>query len=74
MTTALWSAIQASEAYLKQDKAKMQDYADQTAKGVQDYLQARQRVYAQERRWPDAPFWRRRNAAMQEQQKAKIIA
>lgn len=60
MTTALWSAIQAADAYLAQDRAKMQAYATDVATGVQDYLVARRRVYGSERRWAESPFWKRR--------------
>ncbi|WP_417210068.1 glycine oxidase maturase GoxB [Antarctobacter sp.] len=63
MTTALWSAIQAADAYIAQDRTKMQAYADSVARGVQDYLQARTRIYAQEQRWSDSPFWARRAAS-----------
>lgn len=65
MTTALWSAIQAADAYLAQDRQKMLDYADGVARGVQDYLEMRTRVYGQEQRWQDNPFWARRANAGQ---------
>lgn len=61
MTTALWSGIEAADAFAAQDKARMHRYADSVAKGVQDYLLARADVYRRERRWPDSPFWARRN-------------
>lgn len=60
MTTALWTAIQGADAFLDRDRTQMQIYAESVAKGVQDYLIARQRVYAREQRWPDRPFWMRR--------------
>ena len=60
MTTALWSSIQAADAWLERDPAKMRKYADAVAQGVQEYLANRTRVYAQEQRWPDSPFWARR--------------
>lgn len=63
MTTALWSAIQAADAFAAQDRAKMHAYADSIAKGVQDYLKARRKVYAREQRWAESPFWSRRIAA-----------
>lgn len=60
MTTALWSATQAADAYVAQDRQAMLRYAENVAKGVQDYLEARHGVYAREARWPDSPFWARR--------------
>lgn len=60
MTTALWTAIQASDAWLAQDTTKMRQYADAVAQGIQEYLATRARVYAQEQRWPHSPFWARR--------------
>ncbi|MFY0616967.1 glycine oxidase maturase GoxB [Shimia sp.] len=60
MTTALWSAIEVSDAYVAQDRKRMQAYADSVSKGVHDYLRARERVYAQEARWCESPFWARR--------------
>ncbi|MBY5933553.1 glycine oxidase maturase GoxB [Tateyamaria omphalii] len=62
MTTALWSAMTAADAYIARSRRKMQDYADNVARGVQDYLSARSAVYARETRWPDSPFWARRRA------------
>lgn len=62
ITTALWSAIQASDAFIAQDRQKMQAYADSVAQGVQTYLDARSRIYGQEQRWKDSPFWARRGA------------
>lgn len=62
MTTALWSAIQATDAFVAQDRQKMQAYASDVAKGVQDYLTARNHVYGSEKRWADSPFWARRHA------------
>lgn len=60
MTTALWSAIEASEAFIAQDRQRMQAYAEAVAKGVQDYLTTRQEVYRRETRWPQSQFWARR--------------
>lgn len=60
MTTALWTAIEAIDAFLARDRKRMQAYADSVAQGVKDYLIARERVYAQEQRWRDSPFWARR--------------
>lgn len=61
MTTALWSAITAADAFASQDGQAMQDYADAVAQGIQDYLVARTDVYAREKRWPASRFWLRRS-------------
>ena len=61
MTTALWTAIEAADAFLAQDRGRMHAYADSVAKGVQDYLRARHSVYSREARWPASPFWSRRH-------------
>ncbi|KPD10264.1 glycine oxidase maturase GoxB [Phaeobacter sp. 11ANDIMAR09] len=63
MTTALWTAIEAAEAFIAQDRPRMQSYAEAVARGVQDYLTARQAVYSRETRWPQSPFWARRHAS-----------
>lgn len=64
MTTALWSAIQVSDAYLAQDREKMIGYSEAVAHGVQDYLQTRTHIYSQEQRWRHSPFWARRQKAV----------
>ena len=61
ITTAIWTATQAADAFLARDKAAMTAYSDAVAKGVQDFLAARERVYALEQRWPDSAFWKRRH-------------
>ncbi|MEM1077837.1 MAG: glycine oxidase maturase GoxB [Pseudomonadota bacterium] len=65
MTTALWSAIQAADAFVARDRAAMQTYADSVAKGVRDYLSARRDVYQRESRWPDSRFWARRHGEIE---------
>ncbi|GGX39005.1 hypothetical protein GCM10007385_02420 [Tateyamaria omphalii] len=60
MTTALWSAIQAADAFVAKDRSRMFAYADNLAKGVEDYRTALHRVYASEKRWANCPFWARR--------------
>ncbi|SNR45943.1 glycine oxidase maturase GoxB [Puniceibacterium sediminis] len=62
MTTALWSAIQAADAFVAQDRQKMQAYAENVASGVQDYLTARCHVYSCEKRWANSLFWARRHS------------
>lgn len=63
MTTALWTGIEAADAFIAQDRDRMHAYADKVAQGVQDYLEARHAVYSREARWPDSPFWSRRHRA-----------
>ena len=60
MTTALWTAQQVSAALVAQDQEKMQAYNVAVAKGVAEFLEDYQRQYAQEQRWADRPFWKRR--------------
>ena len=48
MTTALWSAIEAADAYLARDPARMIAYSHSVAAGVQSYLEARRAVYRRE--------------------------
>lgn len=67
MTTALWTgarAAGAAAALLGGDAAPARDYADAVARGVQEFLEARARIYSEERRFAASPFWQRRSAAM----------
>ena len=41
----------------------LSDYAERLARSYARYLWAWQAYYAEETRWPDAPFWRRRQGA-----------
>ena len=43
--------------------AGLAKYEDLTARDFEAYLSARADFYGRERRWPDAPFWRRRRQA-----------
>lgn len=63
MTTALWTGVAAAEALAAAgggDPAALPAYAEKVARGVHDFLATRPRIYAQEARWRDRPFWRRR--------------
>ena len=63
MTTALWSAIQGADAAVEAlcgNSSKLHRYADAVAQGVHEFLQARNRIYAQELRFKDQDFWSRR--------------
>jgi flavin-dependent dehydrogenase len=42
------------------DRSAAQSYCDEISKEFARYMATRHRYYAAERRWPDAPFWRRR--------------
>lgn len=43
--------------------ALAQTYAGRLARSLEKYLRDRQRHYAAEQRWPDSPFWQRRQQA-----------
>lgn len=64
MTTALWSAHQAARAavaWRNRDPEPLARYAEAVARGVYDFRRQQAQVYAQERRFADRPFWRRRH-------------
>ena len=66
MTTALWTGARGATAALASlggDDGPRTDYAARVAAGVQAFLDARQRIYALEWRFAEAPFWLRRSAA-----------
>jgi flavin-dependent dehydrogenase len=56
------NAAAAIARHLAGDSAALADYADRIAAGYARYLKLWLAYYAQERRWPEAPFWRRRQA------------
>ena len=63
MTTALWSAARTAEvaaAWLAGDGGPLAGYARAVADGVDRFRGQRAALYARERRFADAPFWRRR--------------
>lgn len=63
LTTALWSgqhAAAAANAALKGDHEPLADYIRKIARGVEQFRQERQQVYAREGRFRDQPFWKRR--------------
>jgi len=66
LATALWSGIQAAESatgLLAQDDTALRQYERQFLEGIASYLVTQSAIYASEHRFPDAPFWRRRNGA-----------
>ncbi|CAA9578398.1 MAG: Dehydrogenase flavoprotein LodB [uncultured Thermomicrobiales bacterium] len=56
------NAAAAIALHLAGDPAALPAYADRIAAGYARYLKLWLTYYAQERRWPEAPFWRRRQA------------
>ncbi|WP_073953596.1 glycine oxidase maturase GoxB [Thalassospira sp. TSL5-1] len=63
MTTALWMARQASEAIFQAHKGSgdaLIAYNAAVQKGVREFLTQRQKIYRQETRFVDTPFWLRR--------------
>lgn len=66
MTTALWAGARAGpllSAALDGDDGALDAYARSVTDGVHAFLDQRQRMYAMERRFADAPFWQRRHNA-----------
>ncbi|HVE85711.1 MAG TPA: tryptophan 7-halogenase [Myxococcales bacterium] len=53
-------AAQAIQAHLGGDPAALSRYAAAVTARYRDYLVERARYYGAEPRWPDSPFWRRR--------------
>ena len=63
MTTALWTAITASQAaiaMLSGDAEPLGRYAAKVAAGVQEFLVSRTTIYGREARFRDSEFWQRR--------------
>ena len=63
ITSALWAgqrAAHAARTALQGDGAPLARYAATIEHAVQNFLMQRRAVYAQERRFADHPFWRRR--------------
>ena len=57
MTTALWTAVAAVEAFHAGD---LSAYALKVARGVEEFLRVRAALYGAEQRFRDRPFWVRR--------------
>ncbi len=53
-------AAVAAVAFCRGDRSAAQAYRDDIDRAFAEYLVTRYRYYAAEKRWPDAPFWRRR--------------
>ena len=62
---AIQSGIRAADSILRRNghggDTSFQEYADAIARGHTSYLRSWYQFYDLERRWPSAPFWRRRN-------------
>jgi 2-polyprenyl-6-methoxyphenol hydroxylase-like FAD-dependent oxidoreductase len=66
MTTALWAGARAGgvlSAALQGDDTALEAYTRSVLDGVAGFLAQRRSMYAQERRFLDAPFWQRRQGA-----------
>lgn len=59
LASGLWAG-RAVEAALGGSADALADYEDLAASVFEAYLEHRAQFYAQERRWPESPFWRRR--------------
>jgi flavin-dependent dehydrogenase len=57
-------------AALQGDAAALPAYGEGHRAGYARYLWSRHAYYADERRWPDAPFWKRRHAGSDGQEPA----
>lgn len=56
---AFWAAYAASD-HLRGDERALDKYAALVERDFESYLEARRAYYAEETRWPQSPFWRRR--------------
>lgn len=67
MTSALWSGRKAALAahdLLNADNSAMEQYVEAFQEGLTHYREELKQFYQQERRFPDAPFWQRRQYAL----------
>lgn len=65
ITTALWAAARAPDfvkAHLAGNNQVLADYVCSVEKGRRDYLQQRNNLYGQEKRFQENEFWKRRRA------------
>lgn len=66
LLSALQGGCDAADSLVRHhtgDDTALESYAAGIDLLFRNYLDRRNQVYAQERRWPDSPFWRRRQAA-----------
>ena len=67
MTTALWTGIRGADAAVARlggNAEPLAAYAEKVGRGVQEFLQSRSTIYAEERRFDASPFWERRKRAV----------
>jgi flavin-dependent dehydrogenase len=56
------AAAEAADSHLRGDAGALRRYQDTIAVIVATYRQHLAQWYGMERRWPEAPFWKRRHA------------
>jgi flavin-dependent dehydrogenase len=56
-------AARTAAALCRGDRSAQRGYRDELEQTFSAYLRTRERYYGMERRWPQAPFWQRRQAA-----------
>jgi len=64
LRSGIFAAYAAGDLLVDGNDAGMTRYRRFVADEFAGYLRTRARYYADERRWPDRPFWRRRHAAI----------
>ncbi|WP_223646033.1 tryptophan 7-halogenase [Corallococcus sp. EGB] len=67
ITQALGSALLAAEAldqHLRGRPGALEAYAARVRQAFAEHLRTRDHYYREERRWPDAPFWRNRRESL----------
>lgn len=65
LRSGIYAAYAAGDLLAKGDDAGMRRYPQFVAGEFAGYLRARERYYAEERRWPEHEFWRRRQEVPQ---------
>lgn len=63
LRSGIFAAYAAGDLLVKGDDAGMRRYRTFAEREFQGYLRTRARYYAEERRWPQSAFWRRRHEA-----------
>ena len=69
-----FEAARTASAWLAGDEDAVDVYAQGIARHYAAYLLNRKSYYALERRWPDAPFWRRRRSNVSLHRRRQLIA
>jgi 2-polyprenyl-6-methoxyphenol hydroxylase-like FAD-dependent oxidoreductase len=62
LRSGIYAAYAAGDLLAKSDRAGMQRYRAFIEREFEAYLRTRGQYYAEERRWPEHEFWRRRHA------------